>query len=247
MSLLDRWFPARSASSIHGFVARLFHPHVELTDGLAQRLRAWRSLPGINERTALSAARFVVVDVETSGLDPRRDQLLAIGAVVVEAGRLRPGESYDVTVHNPVPSARANILVHGISPDAQTGGQATDAALMEFLKLARHDVLVAFHAGFDRAVLERALREQLGVRLPNLWLDAAHLAPALVPEARLASRSLDDWLAYFGLRAHDRHRAVYDAYATAELLLILLARAARAGLTSVGQLLAVGERQERFR
>jgi DNA polymerase-3 subunit epsilon len=145
-----------------------------------------------------------------------------------------------------VPSARSNILVHGISPDAQTAGLAADAALMGFLELARHDVLVAYHAGFDQAVLQRALREQLGVRLPNLWLDVAHLAPALVPEARLSNRSLDDWLAYFGLRAHSRHNAAYDAYATAELLLILLTRAARAGITSISQLLAAGDHQARL-
>ena len=228
------------------FLARLFRPHVELPAELAERLRAWQALPGLNERTALSAARFVVADVETSGLDPRRDRLLAIGAVAVEAGRLRPGEGMDVTVLNPMPSTRENILVHGITPDAQTGGLATDAVLMDFLELARHDVLVAFHAGFDRAVLERAMRAQLGVRLPNLWLDVAHLAPVLAPEAYLANRNLDDWLAYFGLRAHSRHNAAYDAYATAELLLILLARAARAGLVSVGQLLAAGERQARL-
>jgi len=228
------------------FLTRLFRPHVELPSGLAARLEAWRAQPGLNERVPLNAARFVVVDVETSGLDSRRDRLLAIGAVVVEAGRLRPGEGYDVTVHNPVPSDRDNILVHGITPDAQTGGLAPDAALMGFLELARHDVLVAFHAGFDRAVLERALREQLGVRLPNLWLDVAVLAPVLAPEARLANGNLDEWLGYFGLRAHTRHSAAYDAYVTAELLLILLAGAVRAGLTSVGQVLAAGERRERL-
>jgi len=228
------------------FLTHLFRPHVELPAGLAERLRAWRALPGLNENAAVSAARFVVVDVETSGLDSRRDRLLSIGAVTVEAGRLRPGEGYDVMVHNPVPSDRDNILVHGISPDAQTSGLAPDVALMGFLELARHDVLVAFHAGFDQAVLERALREQLGVRLPNLWLDVASLAPVLAPEARLANGNLDEWLAYFGLRAHARHSAAYDAYVTAELLLILLTRAARAGLASVGQVLAAGERRERL-
>jgi len=227
------------------FLTRLFRPHVELPADLAERLRAWQALPAPNERSTPAAARFVVVDVETSGLDSRRDRLLAIGAVVVEAGRLRPGEGYAVTVHNPVPSARANILVHGISPDAQTTGIAADTALMGFLELARHDVLVAYHAGFDRMVLERALREQLGVRLPNLWLDIAYLAPALAPEARQSNRHLDDWLAFFGLRAHVRHSAAYDAYATAELLLILLARAARAGLNSISQLLAAGDHQAR--
>jgi DNA polymerase-3 subunit epsilon len=227
-------------------LSRLFRPQVELPPALARRLQAWRALPDIDERTALAAARLVVVDTETSGLDARRDRLLAIGAVAIEAGRLRPGEGYDVTVRNMVPSARANVLVHGITPDAQTTGIAAGQALMGFLDLARHDVLLAFHAGFDQAVLARALREQLGVRLPNQWLDVARLAPVLAPDARLANGTLDDWLAYFGLRTHARHRAVYDAFATAELMLILLARAARAGLTSISQLLALGERQERF-
>lgn len=228
------------------FLTRLFRPHVELPSGLTGRLRAWQALAAASERAPLATARFVVVDVETTGLDPRRDRLLAIGAVAVEAGRLRPSEGYDVTVYNPDPSTRANILVHGISPDAQTGGLAADEALMGFLELARRDVLVGFHAAFDQTVLDRALREQLGVRVPNHWLDLARLAPQLVPEARLSAGGLDDWLAYFGLRAHARHRAAYDAYATAELLLILLARASRAGITSVSQLLAAGEYQQRI-
>ncbi len=228
------------------FLARLFRPNVELPSGLAARLDAWRRLPGVNERTPVSLARFVVVDVETSGLNPRRDRLLSIGAVVVQGRRLRPGEGLEATVQNPVPSARDNILLHGIGIDAQAGGMPADAALMGLLELARHDVLVGFHADFDRAVLERAAREQLGVRLPNLWLDVARAAPMLVPEARLAGRGLDDWLDFFGLRAHTRHSAAYDAFATAELLLVLLSRAGRAGLATLGQLLAAGERRERL-
>lgn len=227
-------------------LTRLFRPHVELPSGLAARLRAWRHLPGLDERTPVSLARFVVVDVETSGLNPRRDRLLSIGAVAVEGGRLRPGEGFEATVQNPVPSARDNILVHGIGIDAQAGGIPADAALMGLLELARHDVLVGFHADFDKAVLERAAREQLGVRLPNLWLDLARLAPLLVPEARLAGKGFDDWLEYFGLRAHARHSAAYDAFAAGELLLVLLSRAGRAGLATLGQVLAAGERRERL-
>lgn len=227
-------------------LTRLFRPHVELDPALAARLRAWRTLPAADERAALPAARLVVVDVETSGLDARRDRLLSIGAVAVEGGRLRPGEGYEAYVRSATPSERDNILVHGITPDAQTGGIAADEALMGFLELARRDVLVAFHASFDQAVLARAVREQLGVRLPGHWIDVAQLAPRLVPEARLAHQGLDDWLAYFGLRAHARHSAAYDAYATAELLLVLLARAPQAGITSVSQLLAAGERRERL-
>lgn len=227
-------------------LTRLFRPQVELPEALAQRVGAWRALPGVDERTPFSQAHFVVVDVETSGLDARRDRLLAIGAVTVEAQRLLPGHGYEAFLRAATPSSRANILVHGITPHVQQGGDVPEAALMGFLEFARRDVLVAFHANFDQTVLDRAVRAQLGVRLSNPWIDVAQLAPALVPEARLANRTLDDWLGYFGLRAHVRHSAASDAFATAELLLILLARAARQGLTSVSQLRAVCEQQQRL-
>jgi len=225
------------------FLTRLFRPHIELPVALAARLDAWRALPVVSEHAPLNEARFVVVDVETSGLDPRRDRLLSVGAVAVNGSRLRPGEGYSATVRNPVPSEKDNILIHGIGPDAQTGGLAPDEALMGFLELAHRDVLVAFHADFDRTVLDRALRQQLGMRLPNLWLDLAVLAPALVPNHR--NRVLDDWLTEFGLRAHVRHNATADAFATAELLLILLNRAARRGMKTVGELLAAAEMHRR--
>lgn len=117
---------------------------------------------------------------------------------------------------------------------------------MVFLEFIGKQPLVAFHAGFDQAMLGRDLRETLGVRLPNAWIDLAWLAPALVPEARLPQAGLDEWLAYFGLRAHARHRAVDDALATGELFLILLKRAQAGGLETVGSLLAAaGEHQRK--
>jgi DNA polymerase III subunit epsilon len=246
MSLFDRMFPTPSTSSIPGLVTRLFRPQVELPEALAQRVRAWRALHEMNERAAFAQARFVVVDVETSGLDARRDRLLAIGAVMVEAQRLLPGQGYAAFLRAATPSSHANILVHGITPQVQRRGSAPEAALMGFLEFARRDVLVAFHARFDQTVLDRAVRTQLGVRLLNPWIDVAQLAPALVPEARLANRPLDDWLGYFGLRAQVRHSAASDAFATGELMLILLARAARQGLTSVSQLRAACEQQQRL-
>lgn len=225
------------------WLTRWFGSRVELPADLARRARAWRNLRAADERQPYMRARLVVVDVETSGLDARRDHLLAIGAVAVQAARLRPGDGYHVGVRAEVVSGHDNILVHGITPQAQRAGMAPAPALMGFLEYVRSDVLVAYHAAFDRAVLTRALRTALGLRLGNPWIDLAQLAPAMYPEARLAQRGLDDWLNYFGLRAQARHRAAFDAFVSAELLLILLARARARGLTSISQLQVACERQ----
>ena len=89
---------------------------------------------------------------------------------------------------------------------------------------------MGFHTDFDRAVLRVAFA---GAGLPaddRPWLDLAPLAGALVPEAyRYGGRSLDDWLAAFGIECTIRHNAASDALATAELLLRLRAIAAKQG------------------
>ena len=229
------------------WLARLFRPQIELSPGLANRVGEWRERPATSEKTMLAEARFIVVDVETSGLDTRQDRLLSIGAVTVESLRLDTGASYETILRRDERSERENILIHGIGPQAQAAGEEPEEVLMRFLEFAGKETLVAFHATFDRTMLDRDLRETLGVRLPNAWIDLAQLAPALVPEARLPRAGLDEWLVYFSLRAHARHRAVDDAMATGELFLILLKRALAGGLDSVGALMAAaGEHQRKL-
>lgn len=191
------------------------------------------------------ASRWLVLDVESSGLDPTRDRLLAIAAVAVQAdgARLvvRPGDSFEVVLRQPdVAPDKANILVHGIGVAAQRAGVEPAAALQAFLEFAGDAPLVAFHAAFDRALIERALRAVLGRKLPNAWLDLADLAPVLRPD--LKAKALDEWLAAYGLTVAVRHQAAADTLATAELFQKLwpLARAqgADARFASVAKIAA---------
>lgn len=220
------------------WLVHLFRPKVGLPPPIAASLEAWRALAPVADATALAHARFVVVDVETGGLNPRRDRLLSIGAVTVERMRMLPREAFDAVLRNETPSTRENVLVHGLTPTRQAAGEMPEQALSDFLDFLGKAPCVAFHAGFDRTVLDRALRTELGVRLSNPWLDLALLAPALFPEARLGHGDLDDWLAYFRIRVHKRHDAIHDAHSAAELLLILLARARARGISTLAQLRA---------
>jgi DNA polymerase-3 subunit epsilon len=224
----------------------LFRPKIELPQALARAVEAWRALPQCRDGAAIGETRFVVVDVETSGLDPWRDRLLSLGAVAVERMRLTPREGFSAILRNPWPSTRENVVVHGLTPTRQAAGEIPDRALGDFLAFIGKSPCVAFHADFDRIVLDRALRAELGVRLSNPWIDVAQLAPALFPEARLVGGALDDWLGYFRLRALTRHDAAHDAHATAELLLVLLARAGARGIATLAQLRAAAHGQERI-
>lgn len=184
----------------------------------------------------LRAARWVVVDCETSGLDPARDRLLAVGAVAVRAGRIELGESFNAVLRQDAASDPANILVHGIGGEAQRNGRPAAEVLHEFSEFLGDGLPVAFHAPFDDAVLRRAMARQPGLRLPRGWLDLAQLAPALHPGPDRVRRALDDWLAEFGIACPARHDALADAYATAQLLLVLLAEAERQGAGTVDRM-----------
>lgn len=188
---------------------------------------------GTAQLVPLRAARWVVVDCETSGLDAVRDRLLSVGAVAVRGGRIELGESFSAVLRQESASDPANILVHGIGGDAQRDGRPAAEALREFAEFLGDGLPVAFHAPFDEAVLARAM-QRAGPR--QEWLDLARLAPALFPGADRSRRALDDWLAEFGIACPQRHDALADAYASAQLLLVLLAEAERQGADSVERL-----------
>jgi DNA polymerase-3 subunit epsilon len=192
-------------------------------------LAAYRDLAAPPLNQAVRDTRFVVLDVETSGLNPFRDRLLSIGAVVVRDGAIRLGEAMEVVLKQTAPSDGKNILVHGIDGTTQLAGQDPPEALAAFLAYAGKAPLVGYHVDFDRIMIERALRQELGMKPVNEWLDLARLMPALYPEAAARGRGLDYWLEAFSIENAARHNAVADALATAQLLQVALARAGAGG------------------
>lgn len=196
------------------------------------RLARWLGLD--RAQSAGRSDRWVVLDTETSGLDPDRDRLIAIGGVAVDAGGALPGDSFEVVLRadgeRKTQSSEANIVLHGIGRGAQAAGVPPREALAAFRDWAGESPRVAFHADFDRVVLARAFAAAGIIDAPSPWLDLAPLAAALEPRAnRYGAHSLDDWLAAFGIECTVRHNAAADAFATAELLLRLRAMGARQG------------------
>jgi len=208
------------------WIARLLGSRPRLEPGQAEALSTYLALPVPDPDAAAEGQRLVVVDVETSGLDPRRDRLLAIGAVAVDHGAIRFDDSFEIILRQAAPSANDNILVHGIDGSTQCSGVDPAEALLGFLAYAAKSPLIGFHAAFDRVAIERAMRSALGAVPANSWLDLATAAPAFFPEHADRAHALDDWTRLFGIDNHARHNALADAYATAQLLLIVMARAA---------------------
>ena len=119
-----------------------------LDDTQRQRLEA---LPGIAGGTQpLREQRFVVLDLETTGLNTSRDLVLAIGAVVIDDGAIQLGQQFERTLQRDNHQVSESVLIHGIGPDAVAAGSDPASALLDFLEFLGDSPLLAFHAPFDQ-------------------------------------------------------------------------------------------------
>jgi DNA polymerase III subunit epsilon len=203
--------------------------------------REWAALAEPRRGAELDAVRFVALDTETSGLDPKRDRLLSIGACSIEAGSLDIGTAFAALLRHQQPSGADNVLIHGIGHAAQAAGQDQQEALAAYLRFARRDVLVGYHTLFDATVLQMAVRDVLGIAYRPVHLDLALLLPAL--EGQRTGWDLDRWLQRYRLRAFARHDALADAAAAGELFLVAQQRARARGLRTLRELLRLQKHQ----
>lgn len=199
-----------------------------LSDRVQSWLRRWGAQPPSN--VPLAEGRFVVVDVETTGLQVRQDSLLSIGAVVIDRLCVDFRQQFERTLRADTERALDNILIHGLTPSEIRRADDPATVLAEFVEFAGDSPLIAFAAAFDREVLRRACRRHLGAVLPNEFIDIAEIAPVLLPKRRPRENTLDAWLRVLELETGPRHNAAADALATAKLTLIVLHAALRQGI-----------------
>ncbi len=168
--------------------------------------------------TFLKGVTFVVVDVETTGLDPVQDRITEIAMMKIRDGALQDEFS---TLINPLVSIPANITaLTGIDDlmvrDAPTAREVVPF-IVEFLGDA---VFVAHNAPFDWGFVQETVRRERGTQLSNPQLCTVKLSRRLLPT--LPSKSLDPVTRALNIRIPDRHRASGDAYATALVLIKFL-------------------------
>lgn len=212
---------------------------VPLAEPLAAVVRTWKDCPPPDEDAPPERTRFVVVDTETTGLDPNRAEPLSIGACAVVAGAIDLSSCCHVGLRPSSPSETRNVLVHHIGHGAQAVGLPAAEAMAQWLAYAGRPVFVGFHARYDATILARTARRTLGIELPMNWLDVGLLLQAALPGVGPPHPDLDFWAKHFGVATGARHSALEDAYVTAALFLVVLGLVAPADRRSVRALQAM--------
>ncbi|ANQ85366.1 PolC-type DNA polymerase III [Azoarcus olearius] len=177
-----------------------------LDDELRTRLQAWQALAEPDLGRPHFEAAYTVLNTEATGLDLDKDTMLAVGAIRVDGGRFSPADGYY----------------------APLSGQPA-AALAGLLHFVGKGPVVVFNTGFNRVMLERALATHLDVAPTWQWLDLRVLLPALFPERIDRPARLADWMRAFSIETFQRHHALGDCWAIAQLFLAAQSRAMAQG------------------
>ncbi len=157
---------------------------------------------------------FVVFDVETTSRDAKIGSLVEIAAVKVQGGKIADRWSTLVDPGQPIVGHQ----LHGLTDKDVKGAPKPAEAGRQFLSWAGDATLVGHNIGFDLGFLEAALGD--GTRIEQgRYLDTLTLAREAWPDQDVFK--LADLTAFFGLEPRPTHRALPDAEATAELLLLL--------------------------
>jgi DNA polymerase-3 subunit epsilon len=177
----------------------------------------------LSGRTLWRAGRFVAVDVETTGLDPRRAEIISFAALPIEQGRIRAAEAVSGLVRPRVAPPAESIEIHGLRPADLAAAPGAPEAFAPLVPTLAGRIPVAHAAWVERTFLAPQLRA-LGARAPRRFVDTAVLWRWLCIERgrrdpgwcslSAVARALD-------LPEHRPHEAEGDALTTAQAFLAM--------------------------
>jgi DNA polymerase III subunit epsilon len=186
--------------------------------------------------TPLADVTFCVIDLETTGADPRACAITEVGAAKFRFGECLGTYQTLVTPGQAIPPAIT--VLTGITNAMVVPAPTIDEVLPALSEFVGGTIIVGhnirFDLGFLRAALDRAERPPLANRSIDTVALARRLVADEVPNCRLGT--LAD---RFRLDHRPTHRALDDVLATADLLHVLLERAGRLGVTGLDDLLAL--------
>ena len=205
----------------------------------ARRLRTRRtSAADVDWR----ADAFTVIDLETTGLDPRRDHIVSYGAVPIRDGRVKTAESVYGLVHVPRDVPPDSVRFHNLRTQDLEDAPPLSECVATLDGLIGDRPVVAHCAWIERSFLRKAFRRSY-LPFTSPIVDTAVLVRHILdldlePEQAV---SLEYAAMALGLPVHSPHHALGDALTTASLFIALAAKLGRAETMTTSRLLQLSE------
>ena len=191
-----------------------------------------------DQNRPIESYEFISFDTELTGLNPRQDQIVSIGAVRIRNLRIVAGENFFSYVHPTRELPKDSTLIHRITPEQIKNAPELDSVLPDFVRFCGESLLVGHYVSLDMAFLNKAARKILGGVLRNPCVDSMRLAQAHQEYRRRnhykrfnpgLSFNLSVLAREYDLPLFVQHDALEDALQTAYLFIYLVKKLRRAG------------------
>jgi len=162
---------------------------------------------------------FVAIDCETTGLNPRRDELIAVAAIRICGNVIATSEAFTAVVKaDRVPTA-ASIKVHKLRAKDVAAGLEMHRLIPELLRFVGARPIVGYYVTFDVAMLDKYVLPFIEAKLPNARVDISSMYYALkyrgAPPGAVQDLRFASILADLKLPPLEQHDAYNDALMTA--------------------------------
>jgi DNA polymerase-3 subunit epsilon len=171
-----------------------------------------------------ASGEYVVFDTETTGLDPKKDEILSIGAVKIRDNKILASQTFEVFLKNSKEIDSKSITIHRIRPIDLKNAKTTEEGIVEFLNFVGSRPLVGYYLEFDVSMINKYTKPLLGITLPNRMIEVSEIyfdkTISLIPQGNIDLR-FDTILKNCGIPNMGVHNAVNDAIMTAMIYLKL--------------------------
>ena len=213
MSLLDRF---RSIDTRRQRALKKAAPGV---------LHDFLSTPTIDTRTPIEDVPIVSLDLETTGLDPQKDEIVSMGLVEMRHEAIRLNSTWHQLIRLQRDLPHASVVIHNITDDQMQAGRPLADVLPELLRRLKGKVMLVHYKGVEQNFLNAACQRLYGAPFVIPTIDTLELGLRVFELQNHTIQPTD--LRLFNLRPrynlplYRAHNALVDALATAELFLAL--------------------------
>ena len=167
---------------------------------------------------------YVAIDTETTGLDPKKDEILSIGAILIKENKILVGNSLHIKIKPKKSVTKSSIKIHKIREcDLSEAMEAKDG-IEELLYFIKNRPLVGYYLDFDIKILNRYINNFFGFKLPNKKIEVSGLyydyKQKFIPPGYIDLK-FDTILKDLNLPKLKTHNAFYDALMSAMIFLKL--------------------------